>query len=539
MDAIIQGDMGSARQIFEQAFWDKVEFRPDAHHLLQAVKRGNREMMRLVITHGATWTADEAKIARLMTGPERWEQAETELRRGGIPTVFSEAELKGLDILAVTRWARRIVEHEEYRGAPDAAQTRREFDRLIGVSMAVCVIKGDMDRAIELLSVGSRADGTAANPFEISPLVCALAARGARDAEAAVKFIDALRDRKLAVKPVTLLSDTIWRNPRLVQELGTRALLSDAHIEKRMSMLSSWSVLQPVIHTDAGPLRLSADYVARQHAALKELARVLFPRDRYATPKEAESFMALHDARLKQSPEALARMEEALLNLGFFDSPAFSVKDLRQLAQTAPTGAEDLATRFNRSASRRVITETRFDKLLSRGSFDEILAAHRYRAWASRRIVTVKIVDYLSAQVKKDAVPGNVVEALRTLRDGGADFSSIDPNRYLGKKAPGLCKTLLDLGIVKAQEIDLERLAKRHNGQLRLLVPRTAREYADHAFMCQVVLEALQPEKFIPLRDKPGVDYPRELIREYVRNGTLRLKFKVMRRNPSSHTGPR
>jgi hypothetical protein len=245
----------------------------------------------------------------------------------------------------------------------------------------------------------------------------------------------------------------------------------------------------------------------------------------------------MHDARLKQAPHALARMEKDLLDMGFFDSPAFTVKDLRHLAETAPAGeafkAENLAERFNRLASARMLRQYRAETFLSPAKFHEIETAHRLGAYRASAQETVKILDYLASRLKKDEVTAETVATLKTLQAGGADFSQVNPNRYLGKKTPGLCKTLLDLGLVRPGQIDIELIAKRHDSELRPLTPRGAPDYADQAFMAQAILETVAPEKYIPLRGQENTDYLKNFLREYTTHKLLKRKFMT------GGTGPR
>ena len=533
-DAIARNDVNSARQVFEKAFWDKVEFRADGYHLLQAVRRDNRDMVRLLITHGATWTPVETKTARMISGAQ-WENAASELRRAGIRTQFSEAELKDIDPVTAIAWATRSVEDAERRGASDAAQSREDLARIGATSVTLLAAKGDMPRAIALFkALPGQGDGSQARPLDAARVFAELVKLEQREPRLALRFLDALKARDLAVKPLALTGTELWLTPSLVPALKHRDLLAGATADSRLNLLHNWSLVQATIDTGNGVFQLDAAYVAKQQEALRKVAQVLFPKTAPVTPTEAQDFLSLHEMRRKQTPQALAQMEAALLETGFFDSPAFTAKNLRQLAGTVAddTAGKNLASTFNRLAAARLMIAQPLDSFLYEKHFHEIETAHRLGAYRATAYETVKIVDYLATQVKKDVVPDSVMQSLKVLRDGGADFSRVNPNRYLGKKAPGLCKTLLDLGVVSARSIDVELIAKRHNGELRPLTPPGGPDYADQEFMAQVLLEIASPEKYIPLRGEQG-SYLQRFLREYASGRIFKRKFGTR------STGPR
>ncbi|MEZ0225597.1 MAG: hypothetical protein ACAH83_13660 [Alphaproteobacteria bacterium] len=534
-DAIMADDVAAARQVFDRAFWDKVQFKPDGYHLLHAVRKGSRDMVKLLTTHGAGWTPDENKIARLLIGQERWSAAEGLLRQCGIRTQFDDAELRGVDPVAATVWARRSVEEAERRHAPDAEKQRRELERVMTSGIVLLMKSGNTEKAIELLLARGKNFGTGnpLSPLDVSREFGDMVTLEPQAPSTALRFLDALKKRGLAVKPLKLSTSLIMFSPRVLKEVDARGLLSDTQTEERMALAWNWATIQPKIDTGiGGVIDLDPVYVEERHASLAKAAKLLFRADKPASEEEAEYFVGLHESRAKMTPHALERVEKELLALGFFDSPAFSVKHLERLAQTAPQGEafrENLSDSFNRLASARKIAQFGADKFLSSSRFHEIETAHRLRAWKADAAETVKIVDYLFSHVKRDVVPDTVVAALKTLRDGGADFSRVDPMRYLGKKAPGLCKTLLDTDIVAARDINLDTLARRSGGELRPLTPRTADGFADQEFMCQIVLESFAPGKYIPLRGQQDVSYQREFLREYTTNPQMKRRFMAGR----------
>lgn len=535
-DAVMAGDMAAARRVFDRAFWDKVDFKPDGYHLLQAVRRDNRDMAKLLTTHGATWTPDETKIARAIAGEKRWENMESVLRNAGLRTRFTAEELRDLNPVTATDWARRSVEDAERLDAPDATAARRDFERIIASGVTLLMRRNARAEAVRLLLARGKClgDGSPESPLDLDREFNALATLSLHDSSLALALLDAAKEHGLQVKPVRLTSTALWLTPGLLGALDKRGLLNEAQAQERMHLVQNWAIIQSKIETPAGTvIELDDRFVDSRHRELRQAAAVLFRAGRPLTAGEAEHFMEIHESRARNTPHALTRMETALLEMGFFDSPAFTVDQLKRLAGTAPQGDDfreaKLADHFNRRASARFIAETGVERLLTPAKFHEIEAAHRLGAYKAGAQETVKILDYLAGQVKKDAVPENVVSALKTLRDGGADFSRVNPMRYLGKKSPGLCKTLLDLDIVAARSIDLDALARRSGGELRPLTPRTAEGYADQEFMCQIVLESMAPGKYIPLRGQQDISYQREFLREYTTNPQMKRRFMAGR----------
>jgi hypothetical protein len=303
--------------------------------------------------------------------------------------------------------------------------------------------------------------------------------------------------------------------------------------DARMNLLHNWSFVQPKIDTGAGTVELDPKFVETQHRSLRRVAETVFRESLPATEAEADRFLAMHQARVKQSPHGLARMEKDLLELGFFNSASFTAAHFRAFAEGLPADERTLAGEFNKRAATRLIEEKGVKSFLSPAKFADIETAHRLRAWKASAAETLMILDYCQSQAKKGAVPKNIVSALEAMRDAGADFSKVTAHKYLAKDGPGLCKTLLDLGIATPAGIRIDVLAERHGGELRPLTPPQSPDFADMEFMCQVILELAAPEKYVPMRGNEKISYQNMFLREYT-SGRL-LKRRFMTRG----TGPR
>lgn len=142
---------------------------------------------------------------------------------------------------------------------------------------------------------------------------------------------------------------------------------------------------------------------------------------------------------------------------------------------------------------------------------------------------TVIVLDELKKMVKNDAVTGDVAAAVRLMAETGADFSKVDPDRYLGKTGPGLAKVLLDEGLVSATHFGLNALVKKTGGEVKIFTEPSEKNYAYTEFLCQVFLEMADPDKYVPLRKNNPDGYQKHFKDKWQGKGsnidlTYRLK---------------
>lgn len=116
--AIEKRDVGEARKAIEEAFWNKIAFRPNAFHLCRALLDQNREMIRLLVTYGATLSsAEAASVADLME--ERSLPAKELLRMAGTRSFPPAAEKDKAFLGRLTQeLARRDLKNHFGKAAP-------------------------------------------------------------------------------------------------------------------------------------------------------------------------------------------------------------------------------------------------------------------------------------------------------------------------------------------------------------------------------------------------------------------------------------
>ncbi len=528
--AILNRDTAAARKVFDIAFWEKVEFKPDSHHLLQAVLKGDRQMVTLLTSFGAGWTEDEAKLARGFIEPADWKTVEGALRNAGIRTQYTPEEIKQADLMVVVRWSHRSLLNSQARGMTDTQKYRDGLETLLRPMLANAGLKGDMNRAKEILLYRDPKSGvgTAGDPLDLSKEFSLIIEQHILSkGRTALKFLDAFLAGGFRIKPLEVDSVHLILSPTIVTELDKRGLVAKDSPAARRSIIGEWASLQEEIELGGMPFVRSAEDVAQQNESLKAAAGVLFGTGHPATEQEAESFIRLHGARAKTAPFGLANAERQLLELGFFDSPAWTADRLRRLMAAGDLKDDALKTVFNGKAARAEMLQATLPKVLNPKKLFLIEDAHKSGAWKANSAETLKIVDYLAGEIKKDKVPDEFFRTLKAMKDGGADFSRIDPSKYLGRNAPGLAKTLLDTGAVRAEDFDVEGVSRKVGGEMNLVIEPGKPGHAYNEFLCLLILEITEAAKYTALRGTPGLSYQKQFINEWQANPSFKNGITV------------
>ena len=534
LDAVLEDNTEKARRVFDSSFWDKAEFKPDSYHLLMAAQKGSRDMVKLLTFYGAKWTDDETKIAKLFIPKDKFAHVEGPLKSAGVRTQFSAQEMKKIDVIAAIGWGRRAVAEGKARGLKESQLNMKALDEMVIMAFMEAVFEKDFDRMRVVLPYRptSLGRGTPESPLNADIEVNALLM--ARGTKTALGFLDTLIEAGLTVKPLTVKSMDALMNPTFVPDLHARGLLAREQRQARAEVLGVWTALQERADFDGYVIELDKADVAQRRAEMKAIAEILFSKDRPASVQEAEDYIGLHESRAKFTPEALAAAEKELFRLGFFEGPAWTAERLKRLAATFPGSGSDIgiSDAFNKLSTRELLRESVLGQPLSDGAVEVIALGHRQGAIQMDARETLKVVDFLYSKVKKDVPPKNALAVLSDMQKGGADFSLVDPMRYLGRTAPGLAKSMLDAGVVDASDFDLDGVSRDYGSQLNIVTPEGHKDYAKTEFMCQLILELAEPLKFTHLRGQDGVSYQRLFVQEWVgglarrSNGSVTLTQK-------------
>lgn len=187
------------------------------------------------------------------------------------------------------------------------------------------------------------------------------------------------------------------------------------------------------------------------------------------------------------------------------------------------------------------MSETALPKLLTPKKFGLVMEAMGPFGWKPNAMDTRRILDYLFEQTQR-GMTDEAQAALKTLIAAKADFSLTDPNRYLGKREPGLARALLDAGVVKPELFDLEKVYAR-TGEFSIRAANNKNAYPE--FLCQLILELVDPERYIPHRQSPDRSYQRLFISEWHLNIEPKVRARINNRpqpprdRGTSSTGPR
>lgn len=511
--ALYGKDAEELRALFDHSFWHELDYKPDWFHLYVAVQQDSRSLVQLMVTHGAQWDAQQTAIAAATFG-DKIKPYKYILAGGGMhidaPAPGGASDLPGgaLDLMTAFVMDKRILAENQKYGA-GGPEEQKNYDSNIAKACVQAALKGDIVTAQKIFTQSH--DGNAG--LDITPWLKRSADKQSYDTAGFLRVADALQSAKIPLKPVALdgfydLSSGLYA---LMPELDKRGILGGDHAQLRDKMWHSWVYAQEHLFAAVEiPLQLPRALVDRQRQEFSAAAEVLCRNPQKMGKDEAAVFVGLHDIHGRRHRDATAHMDEKLMALGFFNSPAFAADDLRSLAAAAPS--EDLKQAFNRHAQKRDIDTKGLHHYLTPKRFDYLLAAVVDKAYTPDAADTRAIVTYLHGRCKRSGVPDDVEQSMKILRDGGASFRLVDPLNYMGSRHPLLAKTMLDLDIIRAADIKMHRLTSKIEplkGMQGMHASETDKDYARREFLYQVMFERSFPDDIARRRGGAGVCYQR------------------------------
>jgi len=506
--AVQRRDIDAARTLFDHAFWHNTAFKPDWFHLYAAVDTENRDMVKLLVARGASWTEDQAKVAKRALGT-KCDAVKALLRGAGIRLEDGDAESVAIEPLAALAMNRRVLE-ENRKSGHDVSAEEKTFRRAVAVEMANAVLQNDMPRAKKALRLHPDADKP--EGYDISDIFAeVLGGFVESSSKRALVFVDRLQNAGIKLQPVDLGKISGLTMPQhydLLPALDRRGLLQNNVTKLRREMIESWSYMQETIDLDGYTLRIPPQLVEEKQAQFKQAAAVLCTPASTLAAEDVSHFIRQHDIRLPRAPKAVAHMDASLLETGFFDNPAFAVEDLKTLAAMPDLDA-GMAAAFNKKAAQKEIGGYGADHFLHRKRFAVLENAMAQGAFVPDRVETEAIVHYLYTRMSKETPSPEIIRSLKILKETGADFGRVRMRDYLGIHKPGMAKALLDLDIIEPRDINRVRLRKRCGPPATSLfrIDPTDRYYAMREFAMQVELEKTDPGKYKPYRGKENTRY--------------------------------
>jgi hypothetical protein len=478
LNAAIQNkDIDRARWVFDTAFWNKIEITPDWHHLLTAVALKDRQMIRLLAAHGAGWTEEETRCLKDIFFPH-WPEFTAALRNAGVQ-INAGDPAQPSDIHTGVKMRLHILTRAKGNLSPEIwAQKKKEVDDMLSQGVIDCLNKSQTEKAVRLLRLRHPA-GAVDFEREFKKLLTT------RSNDEALDALDRLRGRKVDIKPFTIDLGIALFYPEAVAPLNQRKLLAPSQ-PNRMS----------VINGLVGKL----DYNRHHKAALSALFG--YP-SAPLTGLEADSFINNYQTAIKKNLASIERVCDDLRDLDFFDSPVWTTERLRALCANAPEQSS-LKRTFNRK-----LAEDRFGKMpslniLKPENFAAYIDAHRKGYYQAGYTQASDLLLTLQNKYDSGNVPNEIKNALRAMKDSGVRFGTHHYSSfYLGKRAPGMAKVLLDIGILKPGDFYIHGLREKaglSSEKERLYWLKNPGEYAEFYF--QVCLEQKDPAAFVPQRGK-------------------------------------
>ena len=504
--AILRKDGEAARQLFDHTFWHSTDFKPDWFHLYLAVQQQDRAMAQLLVTHGARWSAAQTAIA-VHALKDTIKPFTSVLAEGGM-RIDRAADAQAIDPRVAIAMDKRLMEENAKLG-----HVRPEENAALDLAIVKFGLRAvRLKNMAEAQEIFAHAAGAGDYGVDLIPLLRDMARHTPQgpDTAAVLAVIDDVRAAGVSVRPLALdrLSDHTVDIYSLVPALQERGLLGGDIAALREKMLHSWCFAQETLKQDDFEIRQAAETVSRHRIAFSAAAKVICNAKSNVTPEEARRFTDLHTRQASRHSAAVAHMDATLLENGFFTLAAFTPALLDTLAVAAPD--ETLRAAFNLQSQRRHIEDKGVAHFLSPKRFDTLRAAIRSKAHVPDASETAHIMRYLNGRCHRREVPEDVLAAVRELKDSGADFAQVNVIDLVGAKHPLLAKTLLDMDIVTARDIKLQRLASKippHSGVGGMFAASGDTDYARREFLYQVMFERDYPAHTEAMRAKKNAGY--------------------------------
>jgi len=504
--AILRKDGEAARQLFDHTFWHSTDFKPDWFHLYLAVQQQDRAMAQLLVTHGARWSEAQTAIA-VHALKDTIKPFTSVLAEGGM-RIDRAADAQAIDPRVAIAMDKRLMEENAKLG-----HVRPEENAALDLAIVKFGLRAvRLKNMAEAQEIFAHAAGAGDYGVDLIPLLRDMARHTPQgpDTAAVLAVIDDVRAAGVSVRPLALdrLSDHTVDIYSLVPALQERGLLGGDIAALREKMLHSWCFAQETLKQDDFEIRQAAETVSRHRIAFSAAAKVICNAKSNVTPEEARRFTDLHTRQASRHSAAVAHMDATLLENGFFTLAAFTPALLDTLAAAAPD--ETLRAAFNLQSQRRHIEDKGVAHFLSPKRFDTLRAAIRSKAHVPDASETAHIMRYLNGRCHRREVPEDVLAAVRELKDSGADFAQVNVIDLVGAKHPLLAKTLLDMDIVTARDIKLQRLASKippHSGVGGMFAASGDADYARREFLYQVMFERDYPAHTEAMRAKKNAGY--------------------------------
>ncbi len=520
-----------AREVMERAFWSNTGFEPDWFHLLLALQQEDRKMLNLLLAYGAKMTPAQVTFCASIIPETTLSDITPLLATHGIVPLPAGQIPEGLVIVETLR--RLIQESSDTFSADSKKKILQDMDDMVCTAFLDYVEKDDIKSALRVLRLAGQ---DTQEGIDITAPLRRLLQENYPDITPALALFNTFtrEEAPAKIKPVNLeVMDYIFE-PRWVNYLGNHGLIGKKMYAGRIDFLRS------------------AFFVSRYKKHDHDMALLhLFNKDISTTETEVEAFLSFHKASAAKDLKVLDELLNLLATRGFFDAPAWTPDKLITLKKQHPMSSP-LIDAFNKRAHLTLIKTSDVETFLNQFRIHELIESYRVVHFPASANTTHLILDFFQDLMKNDTsmldmTAGKYVSPrdfvfplVAALKNSGADFSTVDPMKYLGKKEPGLAKILLDLEIVKAENFDLHAIRKRNGGKMEIVIPPSDKHYPYTEFMAQIIMGNTDPKKYLSLLHQNRASW-QETLRQAItaddkKDFALSINFK---RRGTGGTGPR
>jgi hypothetical protein len=329
--AIEKKNVEAVRRIFDQAFWHKIEFKPDWYHLLHAVSLADKPMIRLLTTHGATWTPAQSQLLSQWYH-QNWQEFAALLRGTPIQTKFKATEEEP-DPYTLITMAYRFMDDRRYLfNTIDVAVDK---DEMLSRSIVRAFLDQDIGLGIGFLTF-RHPETPVIFDREFEEL--------AKEKCDVLSILDRMESLGVAVQPIAVSMRILYHHPDMVLALEDRALLEKEAPDARMESLRA------LISESRRP-------VAPPYDSYRRAAALYVMQGGALTEKEVESFIILHRVASSSNAPFMEKVRNDLQAMGFFSGAVWTPEKLQTLVAEMPSEAS-LKQIFNSRISKDAIPKS-------------------------------------------------------------------------------------------------------------------------------------------------------------------------------------
>lgn len=523
--AITRNDVAMAGDAFQQAFWHKVELKPDWLHLYRAIERGDRKLCNLLTDHGATLTAAQAQCSAELMG-KQWQEMRFFLASKDIETDFSG---KTLDTALLAEMADFAAAQDGKYKLGITETDRAAWEQTLREKFTAAVLGNDAE-LIRLFSTrGIRVGETLDVSHHINQFLSSADESATEKAIAFLKNIDA---QGVRVAPVVLSSDSIITQPSVIARLDTLGVLAESNAPFSGLLLKM----------------MNENNFENLLPSLQSLLRL--PATPAVSPEITGGFRNVETAL---SREKFLQIVATFDENDCFKSDGWSGSEVDRFGKMAlaTPGFETMGQKLVTLAAVKDFRGMTPATIISSAPLELIDRAIDAKVIMCDADMTLLICKRIALEIEDGKTFNNLGDFFRKMRNSRyADFSKVDPMDFLGSKIPGVAKALLDAEIVLPENISFNHVCKKYFEAAKLhQLPRKSREAVEivvkkdhpmHAYTelyCQLLVAAIDERDYKSAFNEKDYESPFQRAYFYIkeRKGefNINMTYRPLTRKPT------